>query len=101
MVRGTTPTFQLKITDDDVDLTQALNVYATFKQLGIQLDKSGEDIVVNEKQVDVYLTQEETLQFSEGDIEIQLNWTYANGSRAATIIKRVHIGKNLIGRVLE
>lgn len=101
MVRGTTPTFQLKITDDDVDLTQATNVYATFKQLGFQIDKSGDDLVVTAKQVDVYLSQEETLQFAEGDIEIQLNWTYGDGSRAATKIKRVSIGKNLIGRVLE
>ena len=60
-----------------------------------------DDIVVAAKQVDVYLSQEETLQFAEGDIEIQLNWTYGDGSRAATKIKRVSIGKNLIGRVLE
>lgn len=101
MVRGTTPTFQLKITDEDVDLTQALNVYATFKQLGIQIDKSGDDIEVSEKQVDVYLSQSESLQFAEGDIEVQLNWTYADGKRAATRIKRIPVGKNLVGRVLE
>ena len=101
MVRGTTPTFQLKITDDSVDLTQALNVYATFKQLGFQIDKSGEDIEVYEKQVDVFLSQEETLQFAEGNVEVQLNWTYADGTRAATRIKQIDVGKNLIGRVLE
>lgn len=101
MIRGTTPTFQLKITDDSVDLTQALNVYATFKQLGFQIDKSGEDIEVYEKQVDVFLSQEETLQFGDGNLEVQLNWTYGDGSRAASNIKTIQVTKNLIGSVLE
>lgn len=99
--RGTTPTFQLKITNDDVDLTQASNVYVSFTQLGLKLEKSGDDIVVAAKQVDVYLSQEETLQFEEGTVEVQINYTYGDGSRAATKIKKISISKNLIGRVLE
>lgn len=101
MIRGTTPTFQLKITDDSVDLTQALNVYATFRQYGIELTKSGEDIDVAAHQVDVYLTQSETLQFGDGNLEVQLNWTYGDGSRAASNIKTIQVTKNLIGSVLE
>lgn len=100
MIRATTPTFSLKIRDESVDLTQALNVYATFTQLSKVITKTGEDIVVSPQQVDVYLSQEETLKFTEGDVEVQINYTYANGTRAASKIAYIKVEKNLIGRVL-
>lgn len=46
MIRGTTPTFQLKLADEQVDLTQALNVYATFKSREQTITKSGADLEV-------------------------------------------------------
>ena len=100
MIRGTTPAFQLKIADNTVDLTEANNVYATFTQQNISITKTGADIDVSARQVDVYLSQEESLKFEVGTIEIQLNWTYADGSRAATKIVKVYITENLIGEVL-
>ncbi|MBR3164087.1 hypothetical protein IKF15_02175 [Candidatus Saccharibacteria bacterium] len=101
MIRGTTPTFQLKIDDQTVDLTEARNVYATFEQRGKKLTKTGEDIEVTAKQVDVYFSQAESLQFETGSIDIQLNWTYSNGARACTDIIRVTVGENLVPEVLE
>lgn len=101
MIRGTTPTFSLKIRDESVDLTEALNVYATFTQLSKVITKTGEDLVVSPQQVDVYLSQEETLQFTTGDVEVQLNYTYAGGQRAASRTALIRVDKNLIGRVLE
>ena len=56
MIRGTTPTFQLKINDETVDLTNSDNVYVTFAYMGWSLTKTGEDIDVSAQQVDVYLT---------------------------------------------
>lgn len=100
MVRGTTPTFSLKI-DNSVDLTEAYNVYATFKQTNHTLTKTGESLDVTAHQVDVYLSQEETLKFIGGSMDIQLNWTYADGSRACSNIVSVNVGANLIGSVLE
>ena len=100
MIRGTTPTFELKITDNTVDLTQATNVYATFAQWGKTITKTGEDIDVSAQQVDVYFSQADSLSFSSGTIEIQLNWTYTDGSRAATNIIKVVIGDNLLPEVL-
>lgn len=100
MIRGTTPTFSLKIRDESVDLTEALNVYVTFTQLSKVLTKSGEDLVVTPHQVDVYLSQAETLEFTVGDVEVQLNYTYAGGQRAASRIAMIRIDKNLIGREL-
>lgn len=100
MIRGTTPTFELKIADETVDLTEAYNVYATFSQCGKSLTKTGDDIEVTARQVDVYFTQAESLMFAPGAIEIQLNWTYANGSRAATRKIKAIIEDNLLGEVL-
>lgn len=101
MIRGTTPTFQLKLKDDSIDLTAAENVYATFKQGSKIVTKTGEDIVVNPHRVDVYFSQEETLKFRTGRLEIQLNWTYNDGSRACTKIVSKSVNRNLIERVLQ
>ena len=101
MIRGTTPTFTLTLADDTVDLTQAVNVYATFKQGAVVITKTGADLEVSEHSVDVYLDQSETLKFAPGNLQIQLNWTYAQGRRACTNIVSIGIDKNLIGSVLQ
>lgn len=100
MVRGTTPTFKLILNDDTVDLTTATKVYVTFSQNGIKLTKS-EDLEILEKEVDVFLSQEETLAFVLSSVEIQINWIYGDGKRACTNIVRVPVGRNLISEVLE
>ena len=94
-------TFSLKFADDNLDLTQASNVYATFKQDENTITKTGQDITVSAKQVDVYLDQEESLRFGKGRMEVQLNWTYENGQRACSNIVKVDVNKNLVGSVLE
>lgn len=101
MIRGTTPTFKLRLKDTSIDLTKADNIYVSFSQKSVRLMKSGEDLEVNENEVDVYLTQEESLKFVDGEVEIQINWTYDDGSRACTNIVTINVSKNLIGRVLE
>lgn len=101
VIRGTTPTFKLTINDNSVDLTEALNIYATFKQFNTIITKTDVDLEVSAHEVDVYLSQSETLQFTEGTVEIQLNWTYADGTRAATKIATINLTKNLIGSVIE
>lgn len=101
MIRGTTPTFSLIINDQTLDLTQCLNVYVTFKQRDKALVKTGDDITVTAQQVDVYLSQEETLSFVAGSLQVQLNWTYIEGRRACTQIKTIDIGENLLPKVIE
>lgn len=98
--RGTTPTFKLYLQSETVDLTQADNVYATFQQGNVVITKTGADLDVDETEVDVYLDQSETLRFYKGFIDVQLNWTYADGSRACSNIIKVDIGENLVPRVL-
>ena len=101
IARATTPTFTLKFSDKDLDLTTANNVYATFEQDEVNFTKTGADLDIAEKQVDVYLTQEETLQFKVGVVDIQLNWTMNNGRRASSDVKQVAITKQLLRQVVE
>lgn len=101
MIRGTTPTFKLILSDETVDLTAADNVYATFEQRGNTLTKTGADLEITAQEVDVYLTQAETLSFYRGPLEIQLNWTYDGGERACSTIARISIGDNLLPEVLS
>ena len=101
IIRGTTPTFTLRINDPSVDFTEAENVYASFSQGKVSITKTGEDLDIYAQKIDVYLSQEETLKFSTGEIRIQLNWTYNNAARAATRIASVVVGENLIGKVLQ
>lgn len=101
MIRGTTPTFQLTLNDDQIDLTQVDNVYATFEQGCYSITKTGDEIEVNENQVDVYFNQRESLEFKQGYVDIQLNWTFDNGKRACSNIVRIMVGKNLVGCILQ
>ena len=101
MVRGTTPTFRLYLNDEYVDLTQAVNVYVSFEQKDVLITKTGEDLEILTDEVDVYLSQSETLKFIKADVEIQLNWTYLDGRRACSNIITIEVDRNLIGDVLE
>lgn len=99
--RGTTPTFRHTFTEEALDLTTANNVYVTYKQGTKSLTKTGEDIEVEPKAVTVYLTQKETLTFKEGTLESQVNWTGANGRRAASKVKGIELEKQLLDKVVE
>lgn len=101
MYRGTTPTFQLKITDESVDLTEADNVYVTFRTSKGKTTYTGDALEVTAQEVDVYLTQEQTLAFPVGPADVQINWTYDNGKRACTNIARIAISENLLETVLQ
>lgn len=94
--RGTTPTFILRFSDSDLDLTAASGVYVTIGNL----TKTGADLEIAEKQVSVFLTQSETLSLATGANEIQTNWIYADGRRGASNVTTIELTKQLLGRVL-
>ena len=100
MYRGTTPTFELKITDQDIDLTEADHVYVTFRTKKGKTTYTGNQLEVTAHEVDVYLSQEETLAFPLGTADVQINWTYDDGKRACTNIARIVISENLLEVVL-
>ena len=65
LIIGTTPTFTLKVTDDEtLDFTSVEKIYFTIKQGSISYTKTGEDItIIDEHTISVTFTQEETLSF--------------------------------------
>lgn len=106
MIRGTTPTFTLTIRDENVDLSEATNVYVTFVQGSRVYEKTGDDITIDGRTVSVWLNQQESLDLSEDStMSVQINWTYLDVNdtvrRAATIPKCVKITKQLLKRVIE
>ena len=96
-MQGLTPT--IIVTISAVDLTEVAHVYPSLKQ-GRTIIRP-ESFEVSAHQVDVYLTQSETLLLIPGDAEIQINWTYANGQRGATVPKPMTVSANHLREVLE
>lgn len=99
MIRGTTPTFIINV-HGDFDLLEANNVYVTFEQECYKITKTGDDLEVYEHQINVYMSQSETLKFKTGQVDIQVNWTYGDGNRASSNIANIYVDRNLIGEVL-
>ena len=92
---GTTPTFTFTFTEQGLDLTQASHVYVTFREGGVLIEKKDEDLTIAEKSVAVSLKQTDTYKLSPGQLLMQVNWTYADGSRMASEIVSCSIGDNL------
>ena len=98
----TTPTFTLTFDDVDLDLTDAENVYVTFKSRDNLVTKTGEDLDISEKEIEVKLTQAETGKFTPNEaVEIQANWTMTSGDRAASVVVTTLIDEQLLKKVVE
>ena len=89
MTRGTTPLHRFYV---DIDLTGAEAIYITYKQFGVTIEKTGSDISVTENYLDVALTQEETLAFSDRvKVEIQIRAKFSDGKAVASNIARASV----------
>lgn len=97
MVQATTPTFMLTL-PEGLDLSEATNIYFTLQQGNVDVRK--DNLTVTGQTISVYLTQAETLPFKAGIAKLQLNWIFADGSRACSNIVSIHVGDNLIDEVL-
>lgn len=101
IARATTPIFTLTFTEQTLDLTQAANVYVTFSQGGKDLTKTGSDLGILPKEVSVYLSQKETLQFNEGVVRIQVNWTGSGGTRFCSKVATIVLSEQLLKKVVS
>ena len=97
----TTPTFTFTFAEQGLDLTQARNVFVTFKSKGYAVTKTGADLTIAEKSITVSLSQNETSRFQVGEVEIQANWTTPGGGRAASEVVTYDISKQLLLKVIE
>lgn len=96
-MQGLTPTITITV-GTSTDLTEAGNVYPSIKQGKAVLQP--DDFFVSAHQVDIYLTQAETLALDPGVAEVQLNWVYATGQRGATKPKAITVLPNHLLEVL-
>lgn len=92
--RGTTPIHTITT---EIDLRDAVVIYVTYKQKrNIILDKTKDDIEVDEDEIRIPLTQAETLSFSYKDpIRVQIRAKYASGKAVASNIMVGTIGEIL------
>ena len=96
---GSTPTTQL-VLDGDVNLLQAAHVYVTLHNGAADVVKSDGDLTIGQTTIGFDLTQEESLALKFRWTEIQVNWTYADGSRGETEIVTVEMDPTLEAEVL-
>ena len=99
--RYTTPVFTLTFDEKHLDLTQATGVYVTFKQACKIMTVTGEDLEITEKTISVSMTQEETAQFIDDEVEIQANWVMGDGNRAASEVVLYQFTKQLLQEVIS
>lgn len=94
MRRGTTPTHIFKT---KVDLRSVDAIFMTYKQEGrVIVEKTIDDITIEEEQLSLTLTQADTLGFSTiGDVEIQCRAKFPDGAAVASQVIKVPVGKIL------
>lgn len=102
--RGTTPTYIFEF-PEDIDLTEAEEIILTLTdgRYNKLLEADTSSLDVEEHQISLYLTQEQTLALPIGTILCQANITFMEGSkkkRVASTIERISSAKNLHEEVI-
>ena len=103
MFKGTTPTFSL-VFSEQIDLTEATQIAVTFSDYRRNkiMEKTNADLEVSAHQIDITLTQEETLAMPR-EVLIQVNFLYVDGTtvrRTASEIADVRFNNNLKNEVM-
>ena len=102
MRRGTTPTLTISVTGLVVSDLKTIRV--TFKQGNIELTKTTEQVTVDTEynSISVPLTQEDTLMFGSGAVNVQIRGLLEDGVTAiASTIKSFSMDKILLDGVIE
>lgn len=86
MRRGTTPTITINA---DLDLTDASNLFVTFKQDGVVVfEKTLSDVTVTEETVVVNLTQDETLALNtSAGLQFQIRASLGDNKVASNVMQ--------------
>lgn len=98
MYRGTTPSISFKI-NTDLDLTTISECWVTFKAHIGNKEKTFDisDLIINpeEKTITVSMSQDETLFFNTGTIDIQIRLRTNDDLAYASDIKEIRMKKIL------
>lgn len=86
MIRGTTPTLEIKITG--IEVSELESIYVTLSQHKNQVTKSAEDITIDEIANKLYvpLSQEDTLVLQRGYVYVQMRAVTKDGQAVASEI---------------
>ena len=102
MRRGTTPTIVIRVTGEDFD---GATMYVTLEQNSVEVTKTGTDVIVTPSEtgsvVNIFLSQEETLEFSKGTAKIQIRWIDSSGVAQASPIKTIQVDPILLEGVID
>lgn len=102
MRRGSTSATTLTV-PDSLDLTAAKAVYVTFAQGSKLLTKKTGDagLDIEAHTIRVRMTQEETLGFAVGPVEVQLRWLMPDGTADSTEVAKVYNKGVLLPEVIK
>jgi len=100
IIRGTTPTLTFHVKDETINLNDFAVMYATFQtKPGVPNPKTKEydidDLTLDAENhnIEVYMTQEDTLTFINPNAECQLRGRMNNGKTYASQITDLSIGR--------
>ena len=106
MILGCTYAIDIESDDHTLDLTAFPYLYVTLEQGTMQKTFSGDrlDIWPSKYELTVTLTQEESLSFKPGAVQVQLNWLVSDGKggfyRDGTDQAPIIFEKQLLRRML-
>lgn len=101
IIRGTTPTLTFHVKNEQLDLDEIAEVWVTFKtKAGVRPKEKTydiNDVVIDaaEHTIELYLSQEDTLYFSDASILVQLRVRFDSDLTYASSIMDVQIGQIL------
>ena len=98
IIRGTTPTLTFHVKNEQLDMTEIAEVWITFKtKAGVTVKEKNydiEDVTIDaeNKTIELFLTQEDTLDFAETNMVVQLRVRLDNDLAYASSIMDIDIG---------
>lgn len=103
MYRGTTPTLQLMLLTDDIDLSDVKGIWVTLKSPCVEMTFTGDEVDIDtvEKKAYIRMTQEQTLSLGFGKAKVQARILMQDGMAYATEVAEVDVQDVLMGGVLE
>lgn len=101
IIRGTTPTITFNVKNEQMDLTQIAEVWITFKtKPGVKLIEKTydiDDVTIDneEKTITLSLSQEDTLEFANAQMLVQVRLRMSDDMAFASAILETSIGQIL------
>lgn len=103
LTRGTTPTITINV-KSDIDLSQVVAIWIYISQTNkVKVDKKLSDVSFNvqNRQIQLTLSQEDTLELKAGEALFQIRLLLSNQTALATIASKIKINEVYKGGVIS